>query len=71
MSLNYSADIVFVEGHLGRHAAAYHEWVVNRLRAVTRGLHGEDHVKALRDELSQFVREFRERPESLKGNGLD
>jgi len=57
-------------GHLGRHAAAYHEYVLGRLLNATNGLAGADAAAALRAELSAIARELSANPNMVKGVGL-
>jgi hypothetical protein len=62
------ANKLGLEGHLGRHPDAYHEWVYNRLKAVTEGLNTEaDIAAALRKELGTIADEIKANPGLLRG----
>ena len=70
MTLDDAANKVLLQGHVGRHAAAYHEYVLGRLLQATHGLTGAEAATALRAELSAVARELLANPNMVKGDGL-
>jgi RHS repeat-associated protein len=70
MSLQDPANKVFIEGHAGRHARSYHQYVLGRLQQATEGLTRTEAGVALRAELEAIKLEIFANPEILKGVGL-
>jgi hypothetical protein len=58
-------------GHRGKHAAKYHQWVLDRLRAAVRGSKDVAMYRSrLVNELDAIRTELRRNPGLLKGFGL-
>ena len=70
MKLNDPANKVFLEGHAGRHAPAYHDYILGRLSDATKGLSGTNYANALRSELGALGEELLKNPDLVKGVGL-
>lgn len=70
MTLEDSANKLVLRGHLGRHAAAYHRYVLGRLLNATQGLTGAEAAAALRAELTAIAKELLANPSMAKGVGL-
>jgi hypothetical protein len=70
MSLQHPANKVVLEGHAGRHAASYHQHVLQRLQASTDGLSGQAYTQALLAELGALRAELIRSPGLVKGIGL-
>jgi hypothetical protein len=67
MSLQDSENLVQLEGHAGRHAAEYHQWVLSRLENATKGLSGADLKTALVQELRAIRDALIRNPGLVKG----
>ncbi|MBN8888568.1 MAG: AHH domain-containing protein [Rudaea sp.] len=70
MNLQYEAKKVLLEGHAGRHAAEYHNYVLRRLQEATDGLQGVEAQGALRTTLDEIRQELLKNPEMVKGAGI-
>ncbi len=70
MSLNDAANKVLLEGHKGRHAAQYHQYVLDRLTAATEGLSGANYSRALREELGALRQDLLRNPDLVRGRGI-
>ncbi len=71
MSLQDKANKVFVVGHKGRHAVAYHKYVLDALQGAVAGAADEaEYASRLRQGLSALRDEILETPDILKGVGL-
>jgi hypothetical protein len=57
-----------LEGHAGRHAPEYHQWVLSRLQNATSGLSGPDFKTALVQELRAIRDALVRNPGLVKGN---
>lgn len=70
LSLQDKANKVFLEGHKGPHNPKYHEFIIRRLTAATKGLSGDTYASALKNELAVLREEIESNPGLLKGEGL-
>jgi RHS repeat-associated protein len=70
MKLDDVANKVLLPGHAGRHAPAYHQYVLGRLQQATHGLTGPQAAAALRAELNALAKELLANPSMVKGIGL-
>jgi hypothetical protein len=68
MSLQDSENLMPLEGHAGRHAPEYHQWVLSRLQNATSGLSGPDFKTALVQELRAIRDALVRNPGLVKGN---
>jgi RHS repeat-associated protein len=70
LSMQNVANKIPLPGHAGRHAPAYHQWVLNRLTGATSGLRGVQYRQALLDELDAIAQDLARNPELVRGVGL-
>lgn len=70
LSLDNPVNKVFLEGHAGRHAPVYHQYVIDRLMNATRGLSGASYRQALESELRALRTELLANPGLVRGVGL-
>jgi hypothetical protein len=70
LSLQDPANKVFLQGHAGRHAPAYHRHIPDRLNAATEGLSGPAYRQALETELGVLRQELLWNPDLVRGVGL-
>lgn len=70
MTLQDSANKIFVPGHLGRHSAKYNEYVLATLRAAVEGKSGAAYGNALRQSLRDLKQKILKNPGILKGDGI-
>jgi RHS repeat-associated protein len=70
MSMQDADNIVLLEGHKGRHAKAYHQYVLDFLTQATRGLEGHEYARAFRHALRELKHQLLQDPTMVKGKGL-
>ncbi len=67
MSLQDSENLVWLEGHVGRHAKEYHDMVLDRLTVATEGLSGANYKQALIQALHAIRKDLLANPNLVKG----
>jgi RHS repeat-associated protein len=67
MSLGDNSNIVRLEGHLGRHAQEYHQYVYDKLRGAVSGLRGEQYNRALSEALKEIREQLLSNPDMVRG----
>ncbi len=70
MSLQDPANRILLEGHSGRHAEQYRNYILQRLKGGTKGLSGEKYRKALETTLGELKDELLKNPDMIRGEGL-
>lgn len=68
--LQWSENLMELEGHAGRHARAYHEFVLEKLSKATNGLVGKDAERALGQALRELRAIITSNPDILKGGPI-